>query len=321
MLQISKQNTLVQFTDEQMASLQKQWRENHFVVLPKVIDPVLLNDLRQALKRGEFLELKHPGVDATELMLKPDSTINFLEMAASNPAFSNVISKITNLKPLGYFQGRVYSISHSDHDDWHQDYGLNYMLTMSINLSPKPYKGGHLQLRDVETKKVLGDIQNIGPGDALIFNISKTLEHKLTPVTGENPKIAFAGWFCSEPNYKNYMSRVMQKIINKSTPIIKFSISPQESKNELRKEIPKINESVAFRTVANKTMIVNLGDDSQCVLNRMGSKIWESLCRRESADQTICNLQKTYDLDLKVLQTEYYDFVDELIEAGYLIPQ
>lgn len=317
MLQISKTATTVNLSDQELLRLQKQWQEKHFIHLPGLIEPGLLEGVRKALGRGTFLKQKHEGVDATESVLKRDSTITMLEMMAGEPTFSNAISNITGAKPVGHFLGRVYNISKSDHDDWHDDAGADYLMAMSINFSPKPYKGGYLELRDKETKKIFGNVQNLGPGDALIFEISKDLEHKITPVKGNHPKIAFAGWFSPQPHYEDHMSEAIRRIIKKST-ITVLPSEVEDSPRLIRPELPKIKESVAFRSVGNRTLLIDLEDDSQTVLNRMGSKIWASLFRRESPGQTIAELQKTYDFDIEELKTEYRDLVEELIHVGHL---
>jgi hypothetical protein len=319
MLQILKHSTLTQLSQYQISRLQKQWQENRSIILPRLIEPGLLNLVRKAIERGEFFQKKHDGVDATELSLKRDATIVLLEMMTSDPIFTDVISEITGLKPIGNFHGRVYNISKSDHDAWHQDTAFDYMMAMSINLSPKPYKGGYLQLREVGSEKLLCDIQNTGPGDALIFDISENLEHQITPVTGVHPKIAFAGWFCPKPSYLNYMSKIVNKMKDKSRMIVKAPIADGLTE-PLKTALPRISESVAFRSVGSNTLLVDLGDDSQCVLNDMSSSIWESLCKREPYEKTISNLQKAYEGEAETLKSEYQEVVAELTHIGYLKP-
>lgn len=46
-----------------------------------------------------------------------------------------------------------------------------------------------------DTRELLQEVRNTGFGDALLFRISENLVHRVQGVTGEHPKIAFAGWF------------------------------------------------------------------------------------------------------------------------------
>jgi hypothetical protein len=66
---------------------------------------------------------------------------------------------------------------------------------MSVNLSPQVYEGGALQLKLRHSDEILQEVRNTGLGDAILFRISKDLVHRVQGVTGEHPKIAFAGWF------------------------------------------------------------------------------------------------------------------------------
>lgn len=45
------------------------------------------------------------------------------------------------------------------------------------------------------SEEILREVHNTGFGDALLFRISEKLTHRVQDVTGDNPKIAFAGWF------------------------------------------------------------------------------------------------------------------------------
>ena len=73
---------------------------------------------------------------------------------------------------------------------------------MSVNLSPKPYAGGILQLREARSEEILAEIANTGLGDALFFRISPELKHRVSPVEGIVPKTAYAGWFQAELDFR-----------------------------------------------------------------------------------------------------------------------
>jgi predicted 2-oxoglutarate/Fe(II)-dependent dioxygenase YbiX len=69
---------------------------------------------------------------------------------------------------------------------------------MSVNLTPEVYFGGTLQLRDPHSHRMLQEVANTGPRDAILFRIGSDLQHRVTPVNGTLPKSAYAGWFQSE---------------------------------------------------------------------------------------------------------------------------
>jgi hypothetical protein len=85
-------------------------------------------------------------------------------------------------------------------DSWHDDLKEGRMLAMSINLGDEGYVGGLLEIRDRASKHTLYRARNTGPGDALIFRLDPTLEHRVTGVEGNVPKTAYAGWFMPGPD-------------------------------------------------------------------------------------------------------------------------
>jgi hypothetical protein len=64
---------------------------------------------------------------------------------------------------------------------------------IAINLSIAPYEGGALQIRSARSKKIVGEVSNTGPGNAVIFPVSSELEHGNTRVNGAIAKTAFSG--------------------------------------------------------------------------------------------------------------------------------
>jgi predicted 2-oxoglutarate/Fe(II)-dependent dioxygenase YbiX len=71
---------------------------------------------------------------------------------------------------------------------------------MSVNLGPGSYDGGLLEFRDRASETILDRVSNTGPGDALLFRIDASLQHRATPVTA-GFKTAFAGWYYGDQSY------------------------------------------------------------------------------------------------------------------------
>lgn len=314
MLQIQRQGLVNNLSARQLSDYRGQWKKQRAILLPGLIEPELLRLLQGAISRGRFKAIKHGGVDATEQCLERDGTVLLMEMLASDPALTQVISEITDAGSIGCIPGRVYNISQSDHDDWHQDINslYDYMMAMSINLSPRPYEGGSLCLRHVKTKKVFCDIQNIGPGDALLFDIDPELEHKISPVFGKNPKIAFAGWFCSKPTYEDYMNKMMRKVVKKSRLLSETGRDLNEKPDAV------ISPTVAYREVGKRALIVDLTQDSQTVLNSMGTRIWKGFAEKAPREKTIAGLKQAYELDDATAMMEFKEFRADLYQLGLI---
>lgn len=92
---------------------------------------------------------------------------------------------------------------------WHDDVerAKGRMIGMSINLSAEVYRRGVFQLRDRRSARVLRELPNTGFGDAVLFRIAADLEHRVTPVVGGAAKTAFAGWFCSRPDFRSSLMK------------------------------------------------------------------------------------------------------------------
>ena len=125
----------------------------------------------------------------------------------NDPDLFRVIERLTGCGTIGSFFGGVYRIvpGMGHFHSWHNDLDGNRMVALSINLSPNGYRGGVLQLANRETKEILAEITNTGWGDAAIFEISETLEHRVTDVEPGPAKTAFAGWFLKSPSRSTWL--------------------------------------------------------------------------------------------------------------------
>jgi hypothetical protein len=114
-----------------------------------------------------------------------------------------LVRQITGCSRIGCFQGRIYRcVPGSDHHDaWHDDLGNNRLVALTINLSPAPYAGGVLQIREALSKTMLQEVPNTVLGDGVLFRLDPSLEHRITELQSGPPKTAFAGWFHSQPDF------------------------------------------------------------------------------------------------------------------------
>lgn len=179
-----------------------EFQEKHYVLLPKLLEPPLLDFLLERLEQGPWRDEAHKDI-GVEVVLEDAPARGLLHFVANAPAFLKTVQEITGHGPLTRFGGRIYRfVPNSGHfDSWHNDNDDGRLVAMSLNLSSRGYEGGVFQLREWSSKRILAEIANTGWGDATLFRISRYLEHRVTEVTGEQPKTAFAGWFKSgDPN-------------------------------------------------------------------------------------------------------------------------
>ena len=179
-----------------------EFQQKHCALLPKLLEPPLLDFLFERLERGLWRENVHEDI-GVELVLEDTAARGLLHFVANAPAFLKIVEQITGCHWLTQFSGRVYRFvpNCGHYDSWHNDNGDGRLIAMSLNLSPLGYEGGIFQLREWSSKRILAEIANTGWGDATLFRISGQIEHRVTEVKGTKPKTAFAGWFKSgNPN-------------------------------------------------------------------------------------------------------------------------
>lgn len=198
-LQVSRAGIHVP-ADTEVAAWRRQFDARHYVQVRGFVEAHLLAWIRVRLETASFREHVHdtepPAVD----LIMSDLPLHLTVSSLFNDArLFDTVRRITNCDPIGCYEARVYAMDPSPQhrDVWHSDVDGNRLITMSVNLG-EPYEGGVLRIREGE--RIVDEIANTGPGDAILFRIRPGLEHMLTPVTGTRRKMALAGWFQRTPD-------------------------------------------------------------------------------------------------------------------------
>ena len=202
MIQVTRRGTEFSGSPGGLANLGAQFEQCHYFLLPRLIEPGLLDLIQQQIDRGEFRERVHERIDSNkELCLTESAAFGALLFLMNDERLFQFVQDITKCDRIHSFDGRVYRVNPGDghHDSWHNDIGENRVVGMSINLSREIYSGGVLQIRRRESGEVLSEAVNTGSGDAVIFRLSREFQHRITEVEGSASKTAFAGWFRAQP--------------------------------------------------------------------------------------------------------------------------
>jgi len=189
---------------EKLEEWQVEFARRHYLRLPALLDAELVDFIQTGIDRGEFRERVHEGIASNkELCMTGNAAFGALLFLMNDEKLFQIIQDITQCGRIRCFEGRVYRVNpgQGHYDSWHNDIGDYRLVGMSINLSREAYSGGVLQLRDHETREIVGQVDNVGAGDAVIFRISSRLQHRITEVDGQTSKTAFAGWFRAQPNF------------------------------------------------------------------------------------------------------------------------
>lgn len=192
--------------DDVVERLAREFEANDVVVLPSFLDAEFVSLAHRLLEETPMESREHPGV-GHELGTSSGTLMSALFFATNDARLHRVVEQITGTAPLEYFQGRIYRLVEvGTYDSWHSDCSGARRIGMSINLSPEPYEGGTLEMMDVGRSPTARVIPNLSPGGAILFRIADRLRHRVTNVVGPRPKTAYAGWFLSEPTFRDVLT-------------------------------------------------------------------------------------------------------------------
>ena len=198
LVQIARDGTTYTRDPREIAAARAHFEAHHWVKLPRLLDPALLSAVQQGVAAAQFVELRHEGVDppSIDLHMQPNATSAMLELVTNDRVLFRAIEDVTGCAGLTRFSGFIYRLEpgHGHHHNWHNDVQSNRVVAMSINLEPAPYAGGMLQIRERDSERIVAQVENTGPGDAILFRISPRLQHRAVAVES-GVKTAFAGWF------------------------------------------------------------------------------------------------------------------------------
>jgi hypothetical protein len=179
--------------------LRRRFETEHYLQLKGFLHPDVISLILPFLARAEYApaQYKHVG---SELRMEPNAAFDTLSFLANDAKLLALVRKITGCDAIAIFQGRVYRLipdplhTFEWHDDLHES---SRLVAISINLSEGKFRGGVFQIREVGSGKITGEVANAGLGDAVLFSISKDLQHRVTGVEGDTPRTSFSGWFKS----------------------------------------------------------------------------------------------------------------------------
>lgn len=197
-VRLTRSGAVIAAGERQIDALGRAFRERKWIKLPGLICPDLLSELLRGVAQADYY-LKKDGAIAVERCMRQNASLNLLQFLTDDPKLCAFIARISGAGPLAGFDGRIYRFDPGarHYDSWHDDIHKRWdrRVAMSVNLSPLPYEGGRLEIREKKSKRMLGRVDNTTPGDAALFILGPDMEHRVLPVTGGGSRIAFAGWF------------------------------------------------------------------------------------------------------------------------------
>lgn len=215
MIQLTRTGIRGHADEDVVQRLSSDFAQRHFTALPAFLAPELIEIVEAHLGAASFETRVEKGREIEETISDP-FLARLFTFVLNDPVLFSLIDRITACGPIGCFTGRIYRRRASRwtgdrHYPWHNDVAETRMIGLSINLGREPYDGGVLQLRHADAERVIGEIANTGHGDAVLFRVSEELEHQVTPVEGEVPRTAMAGWFRRTPSYLEMLDKLRRE--------------------------------------------------------------------------------------------------------------
>jgi hypothetical protein len=207
MLTVSAGRTVVLGSEEERAAARAQLQASGYITLRGFLREPLLGRIVEVVERTAFYRRVHDGI-GVELCAESGTASGALEFLMNDPELHRAIAGLAGCAPIRCFEGRIYRIvPATDHyDSWHSDVGQGRLLALSVNVGRDPFEGGALQLRRAASDTILAEVHNPTVGDAVLFRIDPSLRHRVQGIVGRVPRTAYAGWFRSEPDFRQLLA-------------------------------------------------------------------------------------------------------------------
>ena len=178
MIQIRRNGTVEVSGVERLRS---DFAQQNCVLLPQLIEPSLLEQLRRQVAKARMVT-KFEGDEDDQFgkvlfVPQTEPALFAFQLLMNNQKLFAAIESITQCLPIGNFFGRLHSsVPGGDHHiAWHGDNADYRLLGLTIELSSTDYDGGLFQLRRKDSEEILCEVPQKQAGDAFVFRISPDL--------------------------------------------------------------------------------------------------------------------------------------------------
>jgi hypothetical protein len=202
LVQLTRRSTSIS-TPSEVDEAGDRFAREHALRLRAFLDADLLSFLQRQIEIGGFHEYVHERLPSrpVDLRLNPGPADALLLLLINDRGVLDLMRKLTGCAEIRGFSGSVSRrVPGAGHEDaWHSDAVDGRVAALSVNLGREAYKGGILQIREETSGRIVYELANTGPGDAVLFRIDPRLRHRVTSPTGHTPRTVFAGWFLTQP--------------------------------------------------------------------------------------------------------------------------
>ena len=177
----------------------------HCVAFEDFIAPPLLARVPQWLETSRYSYAVHPTGTRNLVMHRDQPLVAAFEILLNQVRLFRAIAEFADLEEdITFFDGHCSKQLPIDSHfgAWHNDVAATKLVGLSISLSPKPVQGGMFLLRRARTGEVCRQVPAGRLGDAHLFRLGRSLEHRVSSVRGKHARYAFGGAFRSGEDHQ-----------------------------------------------------------------------------------------------------------------------
>ena len=111
-IQIGKSGVVYSPLAEDLGALRPQFDHQHYLKIPELLGPELLDFVQLQIDQSEFCERVHEGIGSNkELCMTSNTAFAALQFLMNDQRLFQVIQTVTQCDQIGCFQGRVYRVN------------------------------------------------------------------------------------------------------------------------------------------------------------------------------------------------------------------
>src|SRR6267154_2257661 len=153
MISLGRQGVTGYDSVNEAEELRSQFDQQHYLRLPGFFQSEILDLIQVHIDNGVFSERVHEGIASNKELcmdLRGNAGVGALLFCVNDEKLFQIIGEVTRCPSIKCFEGRVYQVRAGlgHHDSWHDDFGDDRLIGMSVNLSKEMYAGGVLQIRE-----------------------------------------------------------------------------------------------------------------------------------------------------------------------------
>lgn len=288
-----------------IARARATFKREHCLLVPGFLSAEFLKLVQDEVGRLKFRRQVHAGF-GRDLKLPRNNASGALIFMLNDIGLFRAVESLTTCGRIRGLSGSIRRATAGAGNvlSWHDDNSESRRVAMTINISAKPYGGGFLQIREKRGKRIVKEIANTGPGDAVLFRVSPRLEHRNTEIIGKTPKTAFSGWFQGRTSF----DRIEHKLATSHDTPPRFA-EPRRVASSSR---IVASTGTVTKELNDLTILLNLRTGGSYRLNDTGAQIFALLKRANTPRRIASTIAARYGVARQDVERDCAQLYEDL---------